>query len=383
MRRFPVGWGIGAVVLVALLVLPFLVGDAGLLLPTEVLIFAVFALTYDLVFGYTGLISFGHALFVGGGAYAFASALSTYHAPLWLAFVVALVAGIVLSVATGVLALRTRGVYFAMVTLAFAQAAYTLAGSGVGNLGGENGLPVNGLPASLVGPGSQTHIYYIALTCLVAAFLLLRLFVLSPAGRVWQAVRDNERRASMIGYRPYAYKLLAYVISGAVCSVAGAVYAISIGTVSTGLFSADTTIQLLLMVIIGGAGSLWGAILGAALIRYLNYYLNLLPGSSLMAHMPTWAQQTLGQPLLLFGIIYLLLVFFFPQGIAGVARRLGHLHAGRAVEDSSVAGPGLAGLEGEAVQPNVGESGDPQLYAGRSDLSAGEPATLESGSTGT
>ncbi|HEV3310897.1 MAG TPA: branched-chain amino acid ABC transporter permease, partial [Chloroflexota bacterium] len=215
------GWVIGLGALAVLVALPFLKSLLGLstevftILPTEVFIFAVFALTYDVIFGYTGLISFGHALFVGGGAYALAVAMSEHGAPLWLGLMITVAAGVVLSVTTGMLALRTRGVYFAMITLAFAQAAYTLAQSNIGNLtGGENGIPVNGVPTWLVAPGNESHLYFVALGLLVAAFVLLRLFVMSPAGRVWQAIRDNESRAQMLGYNPYLFKLMSYVIAG-------------------------------------------------------------------------------------------------------------------------------------------------------------------------
>lgn len=343
--RLRSGWTIGAVVLVLLALFPLALPPADLSLPTEVFIFALFALSYDLLFGYTGLISFGQALFVGFGAYALAVDVSQYHAPLWAGFVVALVAGIILSVVTGVLALRTRGVYFAMVTLAFAQGAFTLADSGVGNTNGETGLSVTATPAWLTAPGNQAHFFYLALAVLVVSFLILRLFVLSPAGRVWQAVRENEQRALMIGYRPFLYKLMSYVIAGTVCSLAGALYAVYVGSVSTSLFSADLTIQLLLMVIIGGAGSLWGAVLGAAIIRYLNHYLNVLSSADFVVNGPTWLHQTLGQPLLVFGVVYLLLVVFFPQGIAGLTQRWFHPSL------TPVPKAGLAGIEAEAAQP--------------------------------
>lgn len=349
MGRLRGGWIIGAVVLVLLLALPAAFGASQLSLPTEVFIFTIFALTYDLIFGFTGLISFGQALFVGTGAYALTIAVTAHHAPLWLAFVLVLVSGIILSVITGLLALRTRGVYFAMVTLAFAQAAFTLTQSDVGGLtGGENGLQVVNAPLWLTGPGNEAHFYYIALASLAATFLLLRLFVLSPAGRVWQAIRENEQRALMLGYRPYAFKLLSYVISGTICSLGGGLYALYVGAVSTDRFSADTTISLLLMVIIGGAGSLWGAMIGAGIIRYLNYYLSVFSTSSFVGHLPSWLQQTIGQPLLIFGVIYLLLVYFFPQGIAGLTQR--HFHLGR----SAVPRPGLG-----AEEQTVAEVGDP------------------------
>ena len=348
----------GVIALALLLLLPPILGSSQLDLPTEVFLFALFAVTYDLLFGFTGLISFGHALFVGCGAYALAIAMTSHNAPLWLAFVVVLITGIVMSAVTGALALRTRGVYFAMVTLAFAQAAFTLAQSDVGTLtGGENGMAVNGSPNWLTGPGSEAHFYYVALGVLVAGFLLLRLFVLSPAGRVWQAIRENETRALMIGYRPYRFKLLAYVISGTVASLVGGLYALFVGTVSINLLSADTTIQLLLMVIIGGAGSLWGAIVGAAMVRYLDHYLNVLSTSSWVGNLPDWLHQTLGQPLLIFGVIYLLLVYFFPQGIAGLVQ-----HRWRPVP-SATPQPGLAEVEAQ---------GDPVAAAALPEASTSE-----------
>lgn len=353
-RRGAGGWIVGVVVLVLLLALPAVFGASQLSLPTEVFIFAIFALTYDLIFGFTGLISFGQALFVGTGAYALTVAVTDHHAPLWLAFIVVLLSGIVLSALTGILALRTRGVYFAMVTLAFAQAAFTLAQSDVGGLtGGENGLQVVGAPLWLTGPGNEAHFYYVALAVLAATFLLLRLVVLSPVGRVWQAIRENEQRALMLGYRPYAFKLLSYVISGAICSLGGGLYALYVGAVSTDRFSADTTIGLLLMVIIGGAGSLWGAMIGAGIIRYLNYYLSIFSTSSFVGHLPAWLQQTIGQPLLIFGVIYLLLVYFFPQGIAGLTQQRWHL--GR----SAVSRPGLLSEEQRAEPAVVGDPSVP------------------------
>jgi branched-chain amino acid transport system permease protein len=339
------GAGIGAAVLVVLLLLPPIVGNTQLSLPTEIFIFAVFALTYDVIFGFTGLISFGHALFIGFGGYAIAVAMAGHGVSFWPALIIVLITGVVVSALTGVVALRTRGVYFAMVTLAFAQAAFTLAQSNIGNqTNGENGMTISGAPNWLVGPSSQTHFYYVALAVLICSFLLLRQFVQSPVGRVWQAIRENEQRALMLGYRPFAFKLLAYVISGTLATLVGALYALFVGAVSTNLFTADVTIQLLLMVIIGGAGSLWGAILGAAIVRALDRYLNELAGASWVSSLPNWLHNTIGQPLLIFGVIYLLLIYFFPQGIAGLVQRW---RPGGSARPK----PGLAEVEGDTTVP--------------------------------
>jgi len=349
-RNISLGWLMGAAVLLLLVLLPPIMGNTQLALPTEVCIFGIFALTYDLIFGYAGLISFGQAIFVGFGAYSLSSALTDHGMAFWPSLLIVLFAGILISALTGVMALRTRGVYFAMVTLAFAQAAFTLAESDVGSLThGDNGVSITGAPDWLVGTTSQTHFYYVALAALVGSFLLLRLFVRSPAGRVWQAIRENEQRTRMIGYSPFAFKLLAYVISGTVCSLAGALYALYVGAVSPPIFSADLTIQLLLMVIIGGAGSLWGAILGAAIVRSLIHYLNQLSGADWVGNLPTWLHQTVGQPLLIFGVVYLALIYFFPQGIAGLALRF---NLGRTIGPR----PGLDAVEGEAAALTPGDS---------------------------
>lgn len=350
LTRTSIGPLLGAAVVILLVLLPLALSSGDLSLPTEIFIFALFAITYDLLFGFTGLISFGHALFIGFGGYALAISMTNHGVSFGPAMAIVLIAGIAVSLLTGVLALRTRGVYFAMVTLAFAQAAYTLAESNVGNLSnGENGLGVNGAPQWLTGPTSQAHFYYVALAALIVGYLLMRLFVESPAGRVWQAVRENEQRALMIGYHPFAFKLLAYTISGTIATLTGALYALFVGTVTTNLFTADYTIQLLLMVIIGGAGSLWGAAIGAALVRYLDHYLNTLATSSFVTSLPSWLHQSLGQPLLIFGIIYLVLIYVFPQGIAGLVRTRLQLPA-------SVPRPGLGEVEGRAVATAAGDA---------------------------
>jgi branched-chain amino acid transport system permease protein len=318
-RRAPGGWLAGSLVCLVLVVVPPLVGSAQLSLPTDILLFALVAITYDLIFGIAGLISFGHALFMGAGAYALAVSLTTYHLSLAVALLAAGVTGLLLALVTGLLALRTRGVYFAMVTLAFAQAAYTLAESNVGNLtGGDNGLLVSGAPGWLVDPGSEAHLYYLVLAALVAGYLFVHRLVRAPVGRVWLAIRENEQRVKMLGYPPYSYKLVCYTISGTLASLAGGLYALAVGDVSTSLLTASSTIEILLMVIIGGSGSLWGAAVGALLVRSLDHYLNVLSTSSFVTSGPGWLQSVIGQPLLLFGIIYLLLVYFFPNGISGL-----------------------------------------------------------------
>jgi branched-chain amino acid transport system permease protein len=292
--------------------------------------FGIAALAYNLLFGYTGVLSFGHALFFGAGVYLPTIALREWGWALLPAVAFALVGGTLLAAAVGALALRTQGVYFAMVTLAFAQAGAVLVGKNVGGLtGGEEGLslPFRELPRWMVGVVNTDNLYWLALAVLILAYGLALRLVTSPAGRVWQGIRENERRVEMLGLRPYAFKLLAFVISGALATVAGVVYLFLTGGATPRAVGADLTVALLLMVIIGGAGSLWGPVAGAVLYHYLNVQLTVWAGSDAVAALPTLLRQPLRDPLFVFGLIFVGLVLFFPQGLAGAfaGRRLASL----------------------------------------------------------
>ncbi|MDQ3694821.1 MAG: branched-chain amino acid ABC transporter permease [Chloroflexota bacterium] len=282
--------------------------------------FGIAALGYNLLFGYTGVLSFGHALFFGAGVYLPTIALREWGWALVPAVVFALAGGTLLAAAVGALSLRTHGVYFAMVTLAFAQAGYVLVGKNVGGLtGGEEGisLPFRQLPAWMVGVINTHNLYWLALASLILVYLAALRLVISPTGRVWQGIRENERRVELLGLRPYGFKLLAFVISGAFASVAGVVYLFLVGGANPRSVGADLTVALLLMVIIGGVGSLWGPIAGAVLYHYLNVRLTIWAASPAVADLPAIIGQPLRDPLFIFGLIFVLLVLFFPRGLAG------------------------------------------------------------------
>ena len=289
--------------------------------------FGIAALAYNLLFGYTGVLSFGHALFFGAGVYVPTIALREWAWGLGPALVLALVVGTLLAAAVGALSLRTQGVYFAMVTLAFAQAGAVLVGKNVGGLtGGEEGLslPFRQLPRWMVGVVNTDKLYWVALATLIVVYLLAQRLVTSPAGRVWQGIRENERRVEMLGLPPYRFKLLAFVISGALATVAGVVYLLLTGGATPRAVGADLTVALLLMVIIGGSGSLWGPVAGAVLYHYLNVRLTIWAGSDLVADLPEVVRRPLRDPLFIFGLIFVVLVLFFPRGLAGaVAGRRG------------------------------------------------------------
>ncbi len=285
------------------------------------------ALSYNLLFGYTGVLSFGHALFFGAGVYLPTIALRKWRWDLGPALAFTLLAGVLLALAVGALALRTKGVYFAMVTLAFAQAGAVLVGKDPGGLtGGEEGLslPTRPLPRWMVGVVNTDNLYWLTLAVLIAVYLLALRLITSPAGHVWQGIRENEGRVELLGLRPYLFKLLAFVISGALAMVAGIVYLFLLSGANPRAVSADFTATLLLMVIIGGSGSLWGPVAGALLYHYLNVRLTVWAGTPAVAGLPAILGQPLRDPLFIFGIVFILLVLFFPRGLAGAfaGRRL-------------------------------------------------------------
>ncbi len=337
LTRFRPLWPVA--VLVALLAAPRLpvrvpiIFDGPLNSPGNLLLLAtgfalgIAALSYNLLFGYTGVLSFGHALFFGAGVYLPTLALRRWRWELGPALLFTLAAGLLLALVIGAIALRTKGVYFAMVTLAFAQAGAVVVGKNPGGLtGGEEGLslPTRPLPDWMVGVVNTKNLYWLTLVALIGAYLLALRLVTSPTGHIWQGIRENEGRVELLGLRPYTYKLIAFVISCGLATVAGIVYLFLLGSASPRAVSADFTVTLLLMVIIGGSGSLWGPVAGALLYHYLNVRLAVWAGSEAVKGLPGVLSRPLSEPLFVFGLIFILLVLFFPRGLAGAfaGRRL-------------------------------------------------------------
>ncbi|HET9506983.1 MAG TPA: branched-chain amino acid ABC transporter permease, partial [Gaiellaceae bacterium] len=199
-------------------------GTLGLL--ALCLVFAGVALTYDLLFGYTGLLSFGHALYFAIGVYVMAISLTKWEFPLWQAFALTAVVGILVPVVLGAISLRVGGIAFAMVTLAFAQAGQVLVQKNPDQLtGGEEGLGLNyeALPDFFVGVLNAKYLYWLALGYAAFVFVVVRLAVASSPGHVLQAIRENERRVEVIGLRPFGFKLMAFVLASFLATVGGVV----------------------------------------------------------------------------------------------------------------------------------------------------------------
>ena len=285
------------------------------------LVFGCLALSYDLLFGITGLLSFGHALYFAVGVYTTVVAVSHYELSLVPAILVTAGVGLVTSVVLGAISLRVNGIAFAMVTLAFAQAGHIFVLRDPFRFtGGEEGRAISydRLPDALVGVFNTRNVYWVALAFAVVVYLLARFLVRSRTGHVWQAIRENEPRVQVLGLAPYGFKLLAFVLSSMIATMAGTVYALLIGGANPGITAATFTLTLLVMVVLGGAGTLWGAVLGGALYTYLNTRLVTLSNSELVDGLPGALQGPLSEPLFLLGSLFVVVVLFFPGGIAGL-----------------------------------------------------------------
>ena len=309
-------------------------GTLGLL--ALCLVFAGVALTYDLLFGFTGLLSFGHALYFALGVYLTTIALTKWEWGLGKALVVVAVIGIFVPLVLGAISLRVSGIAFAMVTLAFAQAGQVLVQKNPDELtGGEEGLGLNyePIPDFLVGVVNTKNLYWLALAYAAVVFVIVRWAVSSSPGRVWQAIRENERRIEVLGLRPFTFKLLAFVLASFLATIGGVVWLLVLGTgASPQVTTASFTLTLLVMVVIGGAGTRYGALLGGFLYTLADQRLGTLSGSSTIEGLPSVLETPLSEPLFILGTLFILLVFFVPGGLASLGRRVRQLRRSAGLE---------------------------------------------------
>lgn len=305
------GLGAWAWPLLALLAaLPPLLQAVGLefytVVATRILVFAIAASSLNLILGFGGLVSFGHAAYIGLGGYTVGVLMDAGITSAWLAWPAAMLVSAIAAAAIGAISLRTRGVYFIMITLAFAQMFYYLAVS-LKAYGGDDGLPL--AQRSALGFGldlkDDASLYWVALLLCAAVMAGLQRLVNSPFGWLLQGARENEVRIAAAGGRVFVLRWQAFVLAGAVAGLAGALLANLNGLVSPHLMHWSQSGQLMVMVIIGGAGALWGGPLGAAALLLLE---ELLSGVTL--------HWQLG-----LGALLLLVVLYAPRGLAGVWRR--------------------------------------------------------------
>ena len=278
-------------------------------LATEIVILALFAVSLNLLLGYTGLVSFGHAAYFGIGAYTCAILMKTHGVPFALAFAAAGAMAALFAIVFGFFCVRSTRIYFAMLTLAFAQIVWAVCFKWNSVTGGEQGLsnvpyPDLGWMASLpLLGGLRTADHYFLLVMVLAGlcFLVLYRIVHSPFGRVLTAIRENAERAQFVGLNVRAYQIAAFAIAGAFAGFAGALFGIFNRGVFPDFAYWSKSAEVLIMAILGGIGSFWGPAIGAAALTLLNHQI-----SSITRYWP-----------LVLGLVLIVLLFVFPGGITG------------------------------------------------------------------
>ncbi|HEX7568129.1 MAG TPA: branched-chain amino acid ABC transporter permease [Anaerolineaceae bacterium] len=331
-------WGLLAALAVFVL-FPFIFGVLTGTSPTEganrfwqglliqFFIMAVYAMSYDLLMGYIGILSFGQAAFFGGGAYAMGLFLKhvapgisakyivtfpglgniTDFVLLVIGFLLAVLVSGLLGLLFSALSARVKGVYFAMITLAAAEAIHILskASDFVQYTGADDGLVGVPVPDWLNPTQNRLFFYFLSLVFLVVIFMVLQRIVNSPTGHIFLAIRENETRVQAVGYNPALYRSLAFVISGIVAGLAGAFYCLWNQSANPSMTDSLNTINALIMTILGGVGTLIGPVLGAGLMQIIGQFFDQWFG-------PRWP--------LVFGVVFIGLVLFLPYGIVGTWR---------------------------------------------------------------
>lgn len=337
-------YAIAGLIGLALLFAPFLFPDVrSQEVAARICVFIVLVASYDLLIGYTGIVSFAHTMFFGLGAYGTAIALKTMgpdFEAILLGGGLGVLAAVVLAVLIGMLSLRVRAIFFAMVTLAAASVMMVLASQLSEFTGGEDGItysiprlfsPAEALLTDAEGKAlrlfgeplnGKIALYYFVFVSSLALFVAMLRIVTSPLGSVLQAIRENEMRAEAIGYRVVGYRTAIFCIAAVIAALAGILRAVWLKyTGPEVVLSFDIMIDILLMVVIGGMGTLWGAVVGVVLMTLAQYYLKDLMalGAAATANVPLVPDLLNPERWLLWlGLCFILLVYFFPSGIVGM-----------------------------------------------------------------
>ena len=301
MRRVILPWALAALVFAAL---PFVVPDYYVGLVTKMLIFALFAMSLDLMIGYVGLASLGHAAFFGLGGYTVGLLGLKAHVSEWIG----LPAGVLVATLGGVLfaflALRARGSYFLMITLALAQVVWGIAFGWRTLTGGDDGLPGIKRPTFFISLADQTAFYYFVVLLVGLSAILLTMIVRSPFGLALLGIRESETRMRALGFNVWRHQFVAFVIAAAFAGLAGALFVYQNKFVNPAFLHVVMSAEALIMVILGGVGTLLGPAIGAGLIIFLEDFIS--------SQTQRW--------LLILGIIYVVTTLFAPRGLIGLYR---------------------------------------------------------------
>ncbi len=302
--------------LVGLLCLaPFVIGDFYRALLSEIIVWGLFAMSLDILIGYTGMVSFGHAVFFGLGAYGTALSIIHYQSGLWLAILVGMGTAGMAAVFIGFISRRLGGIYFAITTLVFSEILYRIIFAWTSLTGGENGLnfhtPHLYLPGLInLSLNNSYIIYFFILTIVIIVYLAIRRITCSPFGKVLESIRENEERAQTIGYNVDNYKLLAVVVSGLVAGLSGSLYALLKAYAAADFLFFIVSGEGVIWNVLGGIGTLVGPMVGAGIYIILREVIS------------SWTDQYL----IVVGSVFVFMVIFFPQGIVGYLKKVVRNH---------------------------------------------------------
>lgn len=298
-----------------LFVIPTFLETTLISILTRGLIFGLFAMGYDFMYGYSGMVSFGHAALFGIGAYSLAVAFTFFGIQsIWIMLILAVVIAALYSLVVGLIAIRTREVYFAILTLAFAEVFRILIIQFTDITGGADGLTMN-LPNWNIIPGvlsvslyETMTFYYIVVVVVALVYLFLHRLTQSPMGAVLKGIRENIERLEYIGIDERRYRIISFVVSGAVSGLAGALYAIDISFIGTSVLTPVQSGEVILWTIIGGKATLLGPVLGGTLIYFFQ---------DIVSNIITWW-------LVPVGIFFIAIIIVAPEGLAGLIKRAVH-----------------------------------------------------------
>jgi branched-chain amino acid transport system permease protein len=302
-------WSVAAALLALAIIIPN-TSSFVILLVTRALAFSILVMSLDILLGFTGLASLGQAAYLGIGAYLAAILATKYHFGLgldfWLVIVFGFLVGAALAALFGLLAIRATGVYFLMITLALGQCVWGLAYRWNSLTGGDNGINMSGRPNFGLDLGNEVTFFYLVFAFFAVSMALMYVLVRSPFGQSLAGIRERELRMQILGYNTWLHKYIAFIIAGGFGGLAGVLWAQTNGHVSPETVVLTTSVDSLLMVVLGGAGTLVGAAIGTAIVFGLREYLSTL--------VPWW-QYVLGG-------VYVLTILYLPMGLMGLLSRV-------------------------------------------------------------
>lgn len=336
-KKFQKGLYFKAALILTLALIPMIAPSFRVMdVVAKIMIFTVVVASFDLILGYTGILSFAHGMFFGIGAYSVA--LMMYHSssPQWyhilIALILTLVISIILSLVISFFSLRVKAIFFAMLTLALAEFAHILGVQWTELTGGEDGisfvlpgfLNFNWSAGTIFGAqvNGRLMVYYLILICSVILFAAMIRFIKSPLGRVLKAIRENEQRATAIGFKTFGYQIYSIVFGSSIAAVSGILFAMWLCYVNPdSVFHTAIMVNILLMVLVGGMGTLYGSFIGAGfLIITENWLPGFLKSIASVASDNLIIQNMADRWQLYFGILFVLVVIFFPKGVVGTIR---------------------------------------------------------------